>query len=61
MIKIKYDNGKFNMHTESNITEIMGCFSALLDTIEKDYVLKFAFEMAKNYRKDRDAKNNSDN
>lgn len=61
MIEIKYDKDKFNMSAESNIFEIVGLFVSLLDTIEKDYVFKFAFKMAENYRKDRDAKNDSDN
>ena len=61
MIEIKYDNGELNINTEANVYEIMGCFVALLDTIEKDFMFKFAFKMAQSYRKDRDAKNNSDN
>ena len=61
MIKIEYNKGKFQMTTESKINELIGLFVSILDATEKDYMLKFAFEMAKNYRKDRDAKDNSDN
>lgn len=61
MIKIECNNGKFYMSTEGTITEMVSLFVSILDLIEKDYMLKFAFEMAKSYRKDRDAKNNSSN
>ena len=61
MINIKYDKGEFIMNVESNVFSIMEMYVNLLDETEKDFMLKFAFEMAKNYRKDRDAKNNSDN
>ncbi len=61
MIKINYDNGNFEMNTKANTSEIIACFVCILDSIEKDFMLKFAFEMAKEYRKDRDAKNDSDN
>lgn len=61
MIKIEYDKGKFNMSTEATVFEMIGLFVSILDVIEKDFMFKFAFKMAENYRKDRDAKNNSDN
>ena len=61
MIEIKYDKNKFNMKTDATVSEFIACFVGILDSIEKDTVLKFAFEMAEDYRKDRDAKNNSDN
>lgn len=61
MIEIKYDKGKFNMHVDANIFSIMEMYITLLDSTEKEFMLKCAFEMAKNFRKDRDAENNSDN
>lgn len=56
MIKIEY-----NMNTNANIAEIIGLFVAILDAIETDVTLKFSFEMAKRFRKDRDAKDNTGN
>ena len=61
MIKIEYDKGKFNMNVEANVFGIMEMYINLLDATEKDFMLKYAFEMAKKFRKDRDAKNDSDN
>ena len=61
MIKIEYDKGKFKLKSEATITDIVGLFVSLLDLIEQDYMFKFGFEMAKDYRKERDAKDNSDN
>lgn len=61
MIEIKFDNGKLTMDLESNVFSLVEMYVNLLDATENDFMLKFAFEMAKNFRKDRDAKDNTSN
>lgn len=61
MIEIKYDKNVFSIHCDSDIREMITYFVALLDAIDGEPDTKFAFEMANRFRKDRDAKNNSDN
>lgn len=61
MIEIKFDKGKFNMNIEANVFSLMEMYVNLLDATEKDFMLKYAFEMAKSFRKDRDAKDNTSN
>lgn len=61
MIEIKYDKNVFSIHYDANLYEMIAYFVALLDAIDSESDTKFTFEMANRYRKDRDAKNNSDN
>ena len=61
MIEFKYDKNEFTMTTEANMSEIVRCFVALLDVIEKDHELNLGFKMAERYRRYTDATNNSDN